>query len=186
MESWPAPAPPPPTWTHFLRPCPPPRWGLLINAGGGQVTVASFGSAYGILVLTRNSYLAFLHMIACMHEINAPIFGGHWESTHFKWAHLNSNAPGPGRNDRTCSTFAPFACFSLTANSLKTRKFWRFTPTLKEWEKTQENGDVKSSHLSPVIPGQQTFFLKVAQYGHPPLHDWMWPLTLRQMRFKVN
>ena len=129
------------------------------GGGGGQVTVAFFGSDYGILVLNRNSYLALLHMIACMYELNAPIFWGHWESMHFKWAHLNSNAPGPGRNDRTCSSFAPFACFSQTANSLNTRKFWRFTSTLKEWEKTKENGDVKSSHMSPAIPGQQTFFL---------------------------
>ena len=99
-------------WELYVEEPPPPPTLRASNKCGGQITVAPFGSAYGILVLTRNSYLAFLHMIACMYEINAPIFGGHWESMHFKWAHLNSNAPGPGRNDRTCSTFAPFACFS--------------------------------------------------------------------------
>ena len=118
---------PPPLWTvpifkcargkcasgscMLKKPPPPPlRASNKCGGGGGQVIVASFGSAYGILVLTKNSYLVFLHMIACMYEINAPIIGGHWEIMHFKWAHLNSNAPGPGRNDRRCSTFAPFVC----------------------------------------------------------------------------
>ena len=78
-------------WELYVEEAPPPTLRASNKCGGGQVTVASFGSAYGILVLTRNSYLAFLHMIACMYEINAPIFGGHWESMHFKWAYLNSN-----------------------------------------------------------------------------------------------
>ena len=64
--------------------------------GGGKSPLPPFDPLMAFSSLPESQGgLDFLHTIACTYEINAPIFGGHWESMHLKWAHLNSNAARP-------------------------------------------------------------------------------------------
>ena len=84
--------------------------------GAGPINSANFQDVarYSILVLTRNSYLPFLHMIACMYEINASIFWRSLGKHAFQVGAFEFKCARPWAqcNDRACSTFAPVACFS--------------------------------------------------------------------------
>ena len=62
--------------------------------GGGQVTVASFGSAYGILVLTRNSYLFRFLTYDCMHV---------WDKCAHFWRSLGKHAFQVGAFEFKCA-----------------------------------------------------------------------------------